>query len=67
VADNGIGIAPDQQERIFGVFQRLNTIAAEGHGVGLSIVKRIVEQRGGYVRVESQVGGGATFRFSVPA
>jgi signal transduction histidine kinase len=67
VCDNGPGIAPEYHERIWGVFQ---TLAArdkvEGTGIGLSVVKKIVESRGGSVAVESAPGRGATFRFTWP-
>ncbi|MGH2522420.1 MAG: GAF domain-containing protein [Anaerolineales bacterium] len=66
VRDNGIGIHPDYHQRIFGPFQRLNVIEVEGTGVGLSIVKRVVERHGGTLRVESALGAGATFYFTVP-
>lgn len=68
VADNGPGIAPEFHERIFGIFQ---TLAArdkvEGTGIGLSLVKKIVENRGGRVWVESEEGAGATFHFLWPS
>jgi signal transduction histidine kinase len=67
VRDNGIGISPDYHARIFGTFERLRQIDVPGTGIGLSIVKRIVEGRGGAVRVESAPGSGATFLFTVPA
>jgi PAS domain S-box-containing protein len=67
VSDNGPGIAPEFHERIWGVFQ---TLAArdkvEGTGIGLSVVKKIVETRGGNVSLESMPRQGATFRFTWP-
>lgn len=68
VADDGPGIAPEYHERIFGIFQTLQARdKVEGTGIGLSLVKKIVEHRGGRVWVESQEGAGATFRFTWPA
>jgi signal transduction histidine kinase len=66
VRDNGIGIHPDYHERIFGAFQRLKVIDVEGTGVGLSIVKRIVELHGGAVRVDSAPNAGSAFYFTAP-
>jgi signal transduction histidine kinase len=64
VTDNGPGIAPQYHERIWGIFQ---TLAArdevEGTGIGLSVVQKIVESRGGTVSVESAPDQGARFRF----
>jgi signal transduction histidine kinase len=67
IKDNGIGIDPGDQQRIFLPFQRLEKVSVDGTGVGLSIVKRIVEGRGGTLRVESAAGQGATFFFTLPA
>ena len=67
VADNGPGIAPEYHSRIFGIFQTLHARdQVEGTGIGLSLVQKIVETRGGKVWVESEVGEGATFRFLWP-
>jgi signal transduction histidine kinase len=67
VADNGPGIAPEYHERIFGIFQTLEARdKVEGTGIGLSVVKKIVEARGGRVTLESAPGSGATFRFTWP-
>ncbi len=65
VQDNGIGIAPEFHERVFGLFNKLNS-QAEGTGVGLTIVKRIIEVHGGRIWIESEAGKGATFFFTLP-
>lgn len=66
VRDNGPGLLPEQCAGLFVEFTRLDQARAEGHGLGLSIVKRIVEKLGGQVGVESQVGDGSTFWFTLP-
>jgi len=66
VADNGLGINPDYQEKIFQEYERLHTKdEIPGSGLGLSIAKRIVEQHGGKIRVKSKPGEGSVFSFSI--
>lgn len=66
IRDNGIGIAEHHQERIFHVFERLNPESAEGSGVGLSIVKTIMEKHSGKIILESTVGQGTSFIMLFP-
>jgi len=66
VNDNGIGIAPEYHRQIFGVFKRLHGKVIPGTGIGLAICQRVVERYGGQIWVESQVGQGATFEFTLP-
>ena len=67
VADNGPGIEPRYHERIFGIFQTLESRdRVEGTGIGLSVVKKTVELHGGSIRVDSALGEGATFTFEWP-
>jgi signal transduction histidine kinase len=67
VRDNGQGLTPAQQELLFRPFTRLDRSSSQGHGLGLSIVYRIVKKLGGKVGVESIPGEGATFYFTLPA
>ncbi|MCP4537593.1 MAG: GAF domain-containing protein [Chloroflexi bacterium] len=66
VRDNGSGLSPEQQERLFSPFERLGQVRTKGHGLGLSIVLRIVEKLGGQVGVESEVDQGSEFFFTLP-
>jgi len=67
VKDNGPGISPAAQQRLFTPFTRLDQVRGEGHGLGLSIVRRIVERMGGKVGVESRRDQGSLFTFTLPA
>jgi len=69
VRDSGIGIAPDEQARVFLEFEQADSGAARkygGTGLGLAISKRIVERMGGAITLDSEPGGGATFRVTLP-
>jgi PAS domain S-box-containing protein len=66
VRDNGPGLTPAQQAKLFTPFTRLSQASVSGHGLGLSIVRRIVEKLGGQVGVDSAVGQGSTFYFTLP-
>jgi signal transduction histidine kinase len=66
IRDTGIGIDPAYHKKVFEIFQRLKDVEAEGTGVGLPIVKKIVEAAGGHIGLESARGHGSTFRFTWP-
>jgi len=67
VRDNGPGIPLEDQAQLFTPFTQLHRVRAKGFGLGLSIVRRIVEKLGGQVGVESEVGRGSTFFFTLPS
>jgi len=69
LADQGLGIPAEELSGIFGEFQRTSTRSTAGEpstGLGLAIVKRMVEAHGGTIGVESEVGKGSTFTFTLP-
>lgn len=67
VSDNGIGIAPEHHDRIFGLFKRLHDRSRyPGAGIGLALCRRIVEAHGGSIEVESHPGSGTCFRVALP-
>ena len=67
VKDNGLGIAEAYLPKVFAIFQRLHGSVAPGEGVGLALVRRMVERHGGKVWVESTQGAGSIFFLSLPA
>jgi PAS domain S-box-containing protein len=66
VRDNGMGIAPEHHDRVFGLFNKLDP-RTDGTGVGLALVKRIIEVHGGRIWIQSEMGKGSTFFFTLPA
>jgi PAS domain S-box-containing protein len=67
VRDNGRGLSPTEQELLFAPFERLSQVRVQGHGLGLSIVRRIVDKLGGEVGVKSEIDQGSEFWFSLKA
>lgn len=67
VQDNGVGFEPTQAARLFQPFCRLHGKDFAGHGIGLSLVKRIVELHGGHITAQPRASGGAVFFFTLPA
>jgi PAS domain S-box-containing protein len=66
VRDNGPGLTPEEQSQLFTSFTRLDQVRVQGYGLGLSIVRRIAEKLGGQVGVESEMGRGSVFYFTLP-
>ena len=68
VSDTGVGIAPEDQEAVFEEFRQVGTSAAkqEGTGLGLALCRKFVDLHGGQIRVQSEVGRGSIFTFTIP-
>jgi signal transduction histidine kinase len=68
VADTGVGIAPEDQEKVFEEFRQVGSASkkVEGTGLGLAISRKFIELHGGKIWVKSQVGSGSTFAFTLP-
>jgi signal transduction histidine kinase len=66
IKDNGQGLTPEDQAQLFTPFTQLGHVRTNGHGLGLSIVQRIIKRLNGQVGVTSQVGVGSTFTFTLP-
>jgi signal transduction histidine kinase len=68
VSDTGVGIAPEDQEKVFEEFRQVGTAdKAEGTGLGLTLCRKFIELHGGRIWVKSQEGQGSTFTFTIPA
>lgn len=66
IEDNGIGIAPEHAHKVFEMFHRLDPDAGTGEGIGLTIVRTLVDRQGGRVWLESRPGEGSCFHISMP-
>jgi signal transduction histidine kinase len=66
ISDNGMGIRREYHDRIFGIFKRLHNTQVPGNGIGLALCKKIVEQYGGRIWVESDLDTGSKFFFAIP-
>ena len=67
IEDNGVGIATEHQDKIFGIFHQLDPLSVKGEGMGLTIAHRIIEKHGGKIWVKSQLGKGSKFCVSLPS